>query len=529
MNNPTNSTCLISLLPHAGAIEARKGEKLIETLLKNNIPLRYDCGGKGVCGKCTVIIRDNDHTELPVKACMVTIDENIAIRIPERSLMSSHVIEKTAGQFPRSFHGCISAKKSGRVTPGIAIDLGTTTIAVHLCDINRGTILSSVSVKNPQSLYGDDVMSRISHICLNRESLGNQQDLVIQLIRWAINDLFRSSGLDIFLLEKILVVGNTTMIHILLGVNPSSIGVAPYKPQFLAPRAVPAQDVGLDYRGAVLRTLPQISAFLGSDILSSAVAVEFDKQPDGTLLIDLGTNGELILKYNNGYIAASCATGPTFEGACISCGMQASPGAIERVFVDKENGSIGYSVIQKEGQPLQAPQGICGSGVISAITAFVESGIIARSGAFTGVSTGSLKNDEGRYHVLADSLETLSGSVISISQKDIRAIQLGKAALVAGIELLLASAGLVAPEKVIIAGAFGNHLDIEDLITLGIIPAIEMKKPIIVGNAAGTGAAMALCCDRYIQEAQIIADNTEVVELANDPAFQDTFISHLSF
>jgi len=519
--------CTIKISPGDRSITAERGENLLTLLTEYSILLRSDCGGKGVCGKCLVDIADDNGSTGTITACTHTVTGDCVVTIPPRSLMSPYIINKAAVRLPVSFGERlgVAGKVDGKL--GVAVDLGTTTIAVYLLDTANREVLSSLAVKNPQSLYGDDVMSRIGYIGSSDERLARLQHLVTGAIEWAVDSLLASRPAGYAVVGDLVVVGNPAMIHILLGVSPASIGVSPYVPQFLSARVTPAGTLGLSFDRTMIRTLPQISGFIGGDILAAAVAVELAEQPEGTLLIDLGTNGELMLKGKDGFYATSCATGPAFEGATLSCGIQAIPGAIDRITIDRGHQPT-ISLVANGRKIIEKPLGICGSGIISGVAAFVRSGIVEKSGAFSSALEDGVIADgpEGRRYLLYGDE---AGDEVAISQKDIRNVQLGKAALISGIEFLLAAAQMEAPEKIIVAGAFGSHLDKNDLLTIGMLPDIDPNNIDIAGNAAGSGAIMALCDDDYLHRAEQIAAETSVINLAEDMEFQMHFINRLSF
>jgi uncharacterized 2Fe-2S/4Fe-4S cluster protein (DUF4445 family) len=525
-----NTSCNITLLPHGRQIVTNTGENVLEALLAHNIFLRSDCGGKGKCGKCRVEIIAGDGSATSLEACTLKISGNISLRIPELSLLSPHIIDKAPAILPASFLSKPVKNSSAGRLPGIAVDLGTTTLAVYLCDTANRKVLSSVAVKNPQALYGDDVMSRIGQIGEDPGKLVRLQQLVIKAIEWGIGVLLEDAALAAESLKEMVVVGNPTMIHILLGVSPFSIGLSPYTPQFFEARQTPAADLGLAFPHVTVHTLPQVSGFIGGDMLAAILATELAGQPTGTLLVDLGTNGELVLKGGDGLYATSCATGPAFEGAALSCGMQAIPGAIDKVVIDVRENIPKYSVVRKNDTVEIRPSGLCGSGVISAVSALIQSGLVDSSGLFDR-SAAALRQsaDEGRRYVIVAADQAAYGREIAISQKDIRAVQLGKAALITGIEFLLRAAGVEKVQKIMIAGAFGSYLDKEDMAALGMIPAIDPKSIEVYGNSAGAGAIMALCDEEYRLLAEEYAADLRVIELAAKRDFQNAFIQRLGF
>ncbi len=516
---------LIQILPHGRSIKTMPGTSLLESLMQKSIFLRSDCGGKGTCGKCRVQRQADQSSYETIESCTYTVNEDISIKIPDTALQSSHIMSKAPVCFPKTFKDqFINTEKCN--TYGIAVDLGTTTIAVYLCSIEYGKVVASLAVKNPQAIYGDDVVSRIGVVVQEEENLKKLQDLVVRSIDWGINELLSSFEDDNISISGMTVVGNPTMIHIFAGVNPESIGISPYEPAFYDAKRFSSHQLGFNISDVFIQTLPQISGFLGGDILAAAQAVEFEKQPSGTLLIDLGTNGELLLKNEDRVFATSCATGPAFEGASLSCGMQAISGAINSIEIDSDKNIANLSIINPEPSllvnpsGLAKPTGICGAGVINGIAQFCEKQIINPGGAF---SSGK------QEFVLVPENEANGQTKIYISQKDIRSVQLGKSALITGIKFLLKEAGLSVPEKIIIAGAFGSHLKKQDLIRLGMIPEIDPGKIEIAGNSAGTGAIMTLCKSHYLDKAEQLANKIVTIDLATNIDFQEAFIKNLSF
>ena len=521
----------IQLLPHGRHIKAKSGWSLMEALVDHSIFLRSDCGGRGKCGKCKLNIIASDGSSTSVNSCTLEIKEDLKIEIPESSVYCAPINSKAPVNFPASFSTRIIAPGlTDRY--GIATDLGTTTIAVYLCNMSSGKVLSSIVVKNPQALYGDDVMSRIGAIDQDGNSLKHLQKLVVRAIEWGINELLDSLDFGHEKIAQIVAVGNPTMIHILAGVDPKSIGTFPYQPVFKEARIFQSTDAGFSLGNIPIQILPQVSGFIGGDIISAAIAVDFDDQPEGTLLIDLGTNGELLLKGKDKFFATSCATGPAFEGASLSCGMQAIPGAINKVILGKPHDLPNFTIIKPNNSSTVKPSGICGTGVISGVAQLCLKHIIEPSGAFRkDLNLLALQEDilGHQQYILVEGSSSQDGSAVFISQKDIRSVQLGKGALITGIEFLLKAAGYEKPEKIIIAGAFGTFIDKEDMMTLGMIPTINMKKIEVAGNSAGAGAIMILCDDFFLRKSIDIAARITVVDLACDLKFQEVFVQKLSF
>lgn len=525
--------CTIDVLSHGRKISANKDERLFEALVTHNILLRSDCGGMGVCGKCRVEIVGQAGTISEALACTLRVTEDMQVRIPETSLLSSNIIAKPPASLPVSFVSGVDAT-SAESGLGIAVDLGTTTIAIYLCDTRSRMVLFTIAVKNPQALYGDDVMSRIGWIGQSEKKLGRLQQLVVRSIEWGVKELFSHYVAEVDELVRMVVVGNPAMIHILLGVNPSPIGISPYQPVFSEAKETTSTHLGLDLPDVSVTTLDQLSGFIGGDILSATLATEFENEPIGTLLVDLGTNGELVVKGEDTFFATSCATGPVFEGAALSCGCQALPGAIDQVDLAGPEAVPEYRVIKKNEEDEEKPSGLCGTGVISAVAALLRAGIVLPSGLLTAspfTQERAPQNSAGgeRKYVIVPDGVSATGKDISISQKDIRSVQLGKAALITGIEFLLRAAGLERPEKILIAGAFGTNLNMSDMLTLGMVPSVELSQIKVTGNSAGAGAIMVLCDERYLEKARKLAMKISVIDLASTKDFQNTFIERLQF
>ncbi len=522
----------ITLLPSGRRIAARRGERLLSVLMNNGLFLRSDCGGKGTCGKCAVFLVHDDGSGEMVKACCFEVVSDIRIEIPESSLGVSHILDKAPVVFPPGFEQRFK-HSSGPDRYGMAVDLGTTTIAIYLCNTARGRVMSSAALKNPQAIHGDDVMARILAAGQSEEKRGILQRLVVRAINRGMADLLSRLEVEKKNIRQMTVVGNPAMIHLFAGIDPCGIGVAPYKPAFFEARSFSGKDLGFEKMDFSIQTLPQVSGFIGGDILAAALACDFENQPEGTLLMDLGTNGELMLKAKDRIFATSCATGPAFEGSSLSFGMHAVPGAVNRVIIEDPGAFCKYTVIQPpEGSGKASPAGLCGTGVISAAARLLENDIIRPDGAFVknpAVIPLTRTRENKAAYTLVPGHETENGRGILVTQKDIRSIQLGKSALITGIKLLQKEAGIESLEAILIAGAFGSHADTSDMMTLGMIPPMDPDRVRVVGNAAGAGAVMVLCDPQYLESVKRMADSVSNIDLASSVSFQDVFVRQLSF
>ncbi len=543
----------IVIHPENYSFTVYEGQSLIEALTQNGILLQSDCGGAGRCGKCRVRLvsaeekanclpDDVEQRFTPEEdlkhgirlACRLKITSDLSVEIPVGSRFKPEVVAKPATH--ELLSKALLAREAARDHSegyGIAVDLGTTTIGVYLCDMVNRRIAASIAFRNPQAVLGADVISRISAVMQDRGNLQRLQQMAVGAINAAVRPLCETACISTEIISRMTIVGNSTMIHLVLGEDPSPIGVSPYQPKFKEERRVKAQDIGLNFNPIMkLYTPPLLSGFLGADILAAALATCFIDLPPGTLLVDMGTNGELMLKGADGFTATSCATGPAFEGANIQHGMPAAPGAVDAVKLDRRSGEIQLSVIPKDRDRTVKPSGICGSGIVSAVAEFIRSGVILKSGAFNheckypGLqfdTKGSLK------FVIAAGETTTTGRELTITQKDIRSVQLAKGALTSGIQLICEKAGIKQPQNILLAGAFGNYLNLEDCRTIGLLAVVDPDQIRVVGNAAGVGAVLTMFDEASGTELKKLAQLTKEINLSTHSEFQDTFVRNLNF
>ena len=531
---------------------AEQGQTVLETLIDNGHLLRTDCGGKGRCGKCRVKIHDPDPTSLSSPsegevrilgdkqlgagyrlACCATPLSDISLEIPSSSRLSAGVLEKAPPLLLKKHMFSETPGKHLKDNYGLAVDLGTTTIAVYLCHLAARKVAASIAMRNPQALFGDDVMSRISAISTDPDLLKRLQRMAIKTIEWGAQALIGSSRVEPTHVKTMIVVGNSIMIHIFVGQSPSSIGVYPYEPQFVEEKRFSAKSIGLRFNPKTeVRTLPLITGFIGADTVSAAIAADIEDTPVGTMLVDVGTNGEIMFLGKQGVVATSCATGPAFEGATIHHGIQAVPGAIDAVKIDRKKRKVSYSVIQNKTGKNKGPAGICGTGVISAVAELLRAEIILKDGAFNSKTNHpNLEPDENGtlQFILVPSEKSADGRAIVLTQKDVRAIQLAKGAIRTGIELLCIETNIALPEKILLAGAFGSYIKSQDALTIGMLPVLTPQEIEGVGNAAGAGAILTLFDKRFAKKAKALSRSTRVLDLSTHPEFQDIFINSLAF
>lgn len=535
------------------AVAVQKGVTLMEGLVAAGLFLRSDCGGRGRCGKCLVRVASGDAQGLSKPdeeeekiisaegwttgyrlACRARVLGPISLEIPEESRLAQDVVTKGLPLLLARLGSLDTDSRRGFSGAwGVAVDLGTTTIAVYLCDLAQAAVVASTSVRNPQSVFGDDVISRLSAVRLDQSVLPRLQKMAVSAVDWAVSGLCRQVGITPQSIADIVCVGNSIMLHLFLGVDPSSIGVYPYLPSFSEARTLNAGNVGIhSHSGARLRTLPLISGYLGADIVSAALAADLSHALPGTMLVDVGTNGEIICITEEGLAATSCATGPAFEGAIIRHGMQATSGAIDAVRFMPDTGCLEYTVIQHGTGLAKRPEGICGSGVISTVAELLKAGVIRRAGNFNSACESPClrPGENGILEMLivpADA--TGAGHAITLTQADVRAVQLAKGAMRAGIELVCRENGMLRPRKILLAGAFGSTINRADALQIGMFPKMEVADIEVVGNAAGAGAVLALLQDDLFEKAGEMARATRVLDLASHKDFQKTFLDALSF
>ncbi|MBI5968210.1 MAG: DUF4445 domain-containing protein [Deltaproteobacteria bacterium] len=416
---------------------------------------------------------------------------------------------------------------------GLAVDIGTTTVAAYLCNLASGQVVITDSMMNPQVTYGEDVMSRITYAMMNpADGLKRMKEAITQGLNTLAGSTANAAGIMPEDILEMTVVGNTAMHHIFLGIDPQHLGLAPFPPSIHRSLDIKARDLGIQIHPAAnVHVLPIEAGFVGADNVAVLIAEEPYRKDEMALIIDIGTNGELVLGNKQRLVSSSCATGPALEGAHIKFGMRAAPGAIERVRIDPGTLQVRYKAIGQElwsdecapGE-IQA-RGICGSGIIEAVAEMFQAGIVERSGRINGsIPNSRLRKGEKSYEfVIAKAEETSIGQDITVSTSDIRAVQLAKGALYAGAKILMKVLGVERLEKVILAGAFGSYIDSERAMILGMFPDCDLQNVCPVGNAAGDGARVALLNREKRKEADRVARQVEYIELTVYPEFEREF------
>jgi uncharacterized 2Fe-2S/4Fe-4S cluster protein (DUF4445 family) len=449
---------------------------------------------------------------------------------------------------------------------GLAIDIGTTTVAAYFCNLSTMEVMDTVSMMNPQCKYGEDVMSRITYHMMNPGGLEKMSGDIVEALNTLIDEAIAGTyppqkkvkkkkgeegpeeriempeeGKTYLRLvkediEDITIGCNTAMHHILLTIDPEHVGLAPFPPVIHHSLDIKARDLGIIANpSAYVFVLPNEAGFVGADNVGVLIAEEPYYKDEIQLIIDIGTNGELVLGNKEKLISSSCATGPALEGAQLSFGMRAAPGAMERINIDPETHDVDYKVIGRdawlrysEPEDMKA-KGICGSGILDLLAELYKAGIVTKSGRFNNKGHKSdryRKNPETGQpeFVLAWAEETSIDKDIVITQKDVRQIQLAKGALYAGCKLMIRRMNIENVDKVKIAGAFGTHVDREKALIMGLFPDCEIEKIVSVGNAAGDGCRSALLNRKKREEADWVSRNVEYIELTVESNFQQEFM-----
>lgn len=590
----------VVFLPSGAEMIAEPGMTIMQALHRAGLNIDAPCGGNGTCKKCKVKVTDSDgerivlacqtvisgdmtvdisredeghrilmggitrevapipsvsvHTvQVPrpttedLRSCWLrlctAVEEDAALPAgsirPNLTVISDLYQTLEANEYQVDAVLCdgalLAVQPVGSPVLGLAYDIGTTTIACYLLDLRSGRQLSQSSMLNPQTTFGGDVIMRMKY------SVENGLEELTECVRKALNTLAAKSASsagqklkDVYLIT---VVGNTCMHHLFMGISPASLAYAPYTAAITEEIQASARDYGFSvHPGCRLFMLPNIAGFVGADTVGAALAAAMDDKTELTLLIDIGTNGEMVLGTKEHLVACSTAAGPAFEGALISCGMRGADGAIDHAKL--MDGKIQYTVIGG-GKPI----GICGSGLIDLLSELVRVGLVESGGRMLDDDeidadpacrpyAGLMETQGGlRAFRLAAAEESGSGEALYFTQKDVREVQLAKGAMAAGVQMMCQHLGVTVEEirSVMIAGAFGSYMSPVSACGIGLIPPQLEDRVMAIGNAAGEGSKLcALSIEEYRRAARL-ARSMDYLELAANPAFQDVFVDQLEF
>lgn len=530
--------CTVDFTHAARTARVPVGITIKEAAASAGVALDAPCGGLGTCGRCVVIatgaLESPSEDELVLLggeriargerlACRARLAGDVSVRPVAETGASAGLRIVEAGEELDLVVEPPGARGIEGIGPhlGAVVDIGTTTVVVAIVDLETGARLGSASELNPQHPFGHDVMSRITHVASHGgESLRAPIAATIEAL---VAQVLAELGPEAGTLREAAVAGNTTMVHLLLGIDPAPLGVAPYEPAFLDPVDRPAAEVGLPGLGDVgVYILPGISAFVGADITAGLLASRIAEQEHTVLLIDLGTNGEMVLRTPSGLVGASTAAGPALEGASIAYGMRAEPGAIERVSL-AEDGSL---VVETIGGV--SPRGLCGSGLLDLVAVLLDAGLLDH--------TGRLRADAA--HPLAERVSEMDGTRVVelapgvyLTQRDVRQVQLATAAIASGIDMLLDAEGMAVEDvdRLVIAGGFGYHVRADAIVRMGMVPAAWRDRVVFAGNTAMSGTLIALLDSAARRRAEAVARHVRAIDLAGHPEFQTRFVSAMRF
>ncbi len=480
----------IHILPDGRHLTLPSGQNLLEALRNSGVFPDAPCGGNGTCGKCKVLLNGKEAL-----ACQTVINQDMTVLLPndsELQILQSGIPTCDA----------IDPVQEGHL---LAFDIGTTSVVCFLLDSTTGRELANASMANPQYCFGADVISRI------QAALNGHLPQLTAMVRDAMTSLIgqvcRDAHVEPQQIGVVSVVGNPAMQQLFLGIAPVNLASVPFEPVLTEAKIVDCRDILPICTQAKLLIVPDISGYVGADTIGCLLATQLYKKEELTLLVDIGTNGEMVLGNRNRMIACSTAAGPALEGANIHFGMRGTDGAIDHVWL--EDGQIRCSVIGG-GEA----KGICGSGLIDAIAVGLELGLLNKR--------GRIQTEDRIFHIAED---------IYLTQDDIRQVQLAKGAICAGITLMAQQLGTTMEQiqKVQLAGAFGTFLDSNNACRIGLLPPQLLNKIKAVGNAAGSGAKMLACAKNLLQTTQELTEKIEFLELASLSEFSITFAKAMNF
>ena len=517
----------VTFLPMNRKAVAKTGDNILGIARSLGIDLDAICSGYGSCKKCKVIISKGNNKQLTQLEEETFTKEEVAsgLRLACQYVVTSDicVIVPGSNQTKKSLGIKKNVPYRANKRLGVAFDLGTTSVAASLWDLDEKRKLGYVTGNNKQRVFGADVISRITYSLESQNNLHRLQGLILKTCNELIHELLEQVQLDEGSILSIVAVGNTTMSHLFVGERVEAFSKSGIPPTFMEGDSRNANQMGLLSNSlAQIDILPNIGGHVGSDTLACILATKIYDTDETCLIIDVGTNGEMVLASKGRMLACSTAAGPAFEGATISQGMRAIPGAISEVIIEGED--IRLKVIGNV-----EPIGICGSGIIDAIAGMKNNGYIDH--------TGRILKSNGKDHDLENwnpnfLLARMEGEkVVSIIQKDIREVQLAKAAIHAGVTVLLKQMELSLDEvdHVYLAGAFGSHINIQNAITIGLLPCIDVKKVKYIGNGALQGAEQVLNNIVTLTEVKAIRNKVEHLELAQEDTFKEEYIKSINF
>ena len=552
----------VRFISHNRQIAVPEGTSLLDAARQSGVIIESPCNREGSCGKCKVFLYPDDLAHIRyergvhsltaedeangyILSCQVYLHGDVRVRVPEREQPMLAIVadgkcrevsldpfvvksyDPQSGTTRVTAGGHLLGTEIGDTAArhyGVAIDIGTTTLVVALLDLKSGKVLQSHSALNPQALHAQDVLSRIK-LASTDEGLTLLHSELLNELNRMIGALAASAAIDRSMLYEAILSGNTTMLTLAAGISPSSLGKYPYLVELQTGCSMSAAALGLQIAEEGQVWFPPVaSAYVGADITAGILAADLSRLKGITLFVDIGTNGEMVLAENGALTATSTAAGPAFEGMNISCGMRAVAGAIEKVVLNNVTVEI-QTIAGRE------PVGLCGSGLMDAVAELSQEGVVDRNGRLAKPGSETFQTWQHHFDVAEGRARFRLADQVTLTQQDIRQVQLAKAAVRAGIDMMLLSCSL-APEqvdRVFIAGSFGAHLQVSSLITLGLLPDSFADRVEFLGNTSQSGAAAFLLNRQLRLDAASMVTEMKVLELSREPEFEKIFLHALAF
>ena len=533
----------ITFLPDNKSIIVDKDKTILSAAISAGIYINSTCGGDGICGKCKVIVNKGQvNTQLNgiittiekknniYLACLTQIQSDLEVIIPDswRINFDKFTSRELAEDLPQPrvkfidrFFNFFFRKKFG-----LCFDIGTTTISGQLVDLNSKKILGTKTAYNPQAAFGSDVITRIVYAA-KANGLAQLHNAVTGAINKIIQELVSENKIELNSINNIVCSGNTTMIYLLLNQDPAQIRKEPYTTTANFLPTLAAAQVGININPKVLLyCVPGVSSYIGGDTTSGVLSSLIYRDEKLCILIDIGTNGEIVLGNKDYLVACAASAGPAFEGSGVSSGMRASSGAIQKVSINKEDFNIKYSTIADK-----PPRGICGSGYIDLLSEMLDTGIIDKSGKIKVQGNRIRQSDFGKEFVVCFKEETETGKDIVINEADIENLKRSKGAIYSAVSILVKHLGLdfSGIQKIYIAGGFGIYLDIEKAIRIGLLPDLERSKFLFIGNSSLAGVRQILISSQTIDIAHKLVSKITHFELSVEPGYMEEYSQALFF
>lgn len=527
----------VTFLPDNKTVSVDQDTTILQAALANQIYINSTCGGEGICGKCKVVVSGRVKSRVTgvitpqerknniYLACLTYVQGDLEVMIPDNSRLNFDKL--TPEELDERLSG-LAIEPSGAAGNnfGFCFDIGTTTVSGQLINLDSKKILGTKATYNQQAAFGSDVITRIVYAA-KPGGLRQLHDCICGTINQIIKELIAEHKVDLGNVNSIVCAGNTTMIHLLLNRDPAHIRRLPYVAAANFPLVLPAVkvDININPQG-LLHCVPGVSGYVGGDTTAGVLSSGLYQKEKLCILIDIGTNGEIVLGNHEFLVACAASAGPAFEGSGLTCGMRASVGSIQKIFIAKQDFNVKCSVIQDK-----KPRGICGSGYIDLLSEMLATGIIDKSGKIKAEGKRIRKTDNGKEFIVCFKEETDSGADIVISEADIENLKRSKGAIYSATSILVKHLGLdfSVIDKIYIAGGFGTYLDIEKAIKIGLLPDLERSKFVFIGNSSLAGARQVLLSTQEKSLADTIASKITYFELSMEPGYMEEYSQALFF